>query len=122
MSLRFQETFNFNGRHAARAGGSYCLTVSPVLHVPRVEDAGYVSARSALGEDITILVGQDLAAEYRRVRDVSDSHEESVDVLVPLVIADYITQLYARHVALLDVIDILYDGVGEKLDFGICPG
>jgi hypothetical protein len=40
VSFRFQKTFHFDGRHAARAGGGDGLPVSPVLHVAGVKYAG----------------------------------------------------------------------------------
>ena len=95
VSLRFQKSFGFDRRHATRARRRDGLPVDPVLHIPRMEDAGYIGSRAALRQDVAIFIGQDLAAKHRGVGNVADGHEETVDILIPDVMGDHIAQFHA---------------------------
>ena len=47
MPFGFQKPLDFDGGHAAGAGGGDGLPISPVLHVAGVKNAGDVGARAA---------------------------------------------------------------------------
>src|ERR1017187_6056700 len=83
VSFRFQISFRFYRGHAARAGRGNGLAVSPVLHVAGMENARDAGARAALGDDITVGIGLDLAFEYLGVGNMADGHEEPIHVLLP---------------------------------------
>ena len=79
MAFRFQESFCFNSRHAARAGSGDGLPIGAVLHVASVENAGDVRPCAALGDDVAVGVKRDLAIQEFRIRDMPNSDEEAVD-------------------------------------------
>src|SRR5689334_19669555 len=83
MSFRFEEPLGFHGRHAARARSRDRLPVDAILHIAGVKHPRYIRARASLGQDIAVGVGLDLALEHRRVWNMSDGDEKSVDLLLP---------------------------------------
>src|SRR5580658_9021777 len=119
VSFRFQKSFRFYRRHAARAGRRDGLPVQAVLHVARVKYAGNVGARAALREDVALGIGIDLSLEDARVRDVPDGHEEAVYRLVPRLAADGIAQARPGYQFFGRVENVVNHGVGEEPDLGV---
>src|SRR4051812_24603251 len=119
MSFRFEKSFYFDGRHAARAGGRDGLAIGAVLDVARVKDARDVGARAAFGEDVAVGVGFDLPAKNLGVRDVADREEEAVDFLIPYRVGLQVAQPHAVDDLLGDVIDLFDYGVSHELDLRI---
>jgi hypothetical protein len=56
VAFGLQEPFGFDGRHAAGARRRDGLPVSAILHVARMKYSGYVRARSAVRDDVTVRI------------------------------------------------------------------
>src|ERR1700730_16727644 len=97
MSFRLEKFFHLHGGHATRAGSRNGLPVSAVLHVAGMEHAGDVGARAALGGDVAIGVGFDLAFENLGIGDVADGEEKAVDVLMPRLTGLYVPQTHTGN-------------------------
>src|SRR5438445_13332903 len=82
VAFGFEEALGFHGGHTAGAGGRDGLAVGAILHVACVEYSGDVGPGAAFGKDVAVGVGFNLASENGGVGDVSDSDEESVDLLL----------------------------------------
>src|SRR6476469_4720319 len=71
-----EEALGVERPHAAGAGGGHGLAVGPVDDVADREDAAEVGpGRAGLGEDVSVLVGLDLAGRDLRARGVADRDE-----------------------------------------------
>src|ERR1039457_1880504 len=122
VSFRFQELFDFHGRHAPRSGCGDRLTVDAILHVARVEYARDISARAALRDDVAVGVGFDLPLEDLGVGNVADGQKEPVHRLVPDQAGLVVAQAHTGNHLLGHIVNLIHDGVGEELDFGVLAG
>ena len=87
----FEVLFDFEGGHAAGAGGGDGLAVAAVLDVSAGVDAGELHALAGdedvvLGLDVAVVVEVELAFEHLGVGLVADAEEDEADGKCPALV------------------------------------
>jgi hypothetical protein len=127
VAVFFEVLFDFEGGHAAGAGGGDGLAVAAVLDVAAGEDAGDDFAVEGgedvvLGEDVAVVVEVEHALEGEGVGDVADAEEHEADGKDVLFAGGSVLEAEALDVLLLDAEDLFDGGVGDELDVGVGHG
>ena len=115
-----QVPLGVEGAHAAGPGGGDRLAVGAVDDVADGEDAGEVGpGRAALGEDVAVLVGVDLAGDDLRFRDVPDRDERPFGREVLDLVGLGVAQPDLGQLALVAADELLGDERGLERDVGL---
>src|ERR1700730_13706809 len=116
MPFVFQISLHFVRRHAARPSGSDSLPVTPVLHVAAREYPRHFREYILMRDQVAVRVGFELAFEYLRVRDVSNSKKHCAGWEIPALAALQIAQTQTGDFFLADIKTVVHHGTGEKVD------
>src|SRR4029077_20588601 len=76
LTLLFQKSFYFHGRHATSARGGDRLAITPILHVPARVNSVYASENVVVGLKITVGIGVELAGKHLRVGLVANAKKQ----------------------------------------------
>src|ERR1700682_4367761 len=103
MPFVFQILLHFVRRHASGPSGSDCLAIAPVLHVAARENPWHFREDILMRNQVAVCVGFELAFEYLRVRDVSNSKKHCAGREIPTLAALQIAQAQRRDFLLADI-------------------
>ena len=125
--MLFEVLFDFEGGHAAGAGGGDGLAVAAVLDVSGGEDArDDLSVQRGedvvLCEDVAVGVEVHHALEGHGVGDVADAEEHGGDGKDVLVAGGGVFQAQAFDVFFFDAEHLFDGGAGEEVDAGVGHG
>ena len=123
----FEVLFDFEGGHAAGAGGGDGLAIAAVLHIAAGKDAGNRHAAIGgqdvvCGADVAVFVEIHLAGKHLGVGLVADAEEEAADGQLATVRRFLHRAGARRDLLLFDAQHLFDDCVGAQLDVGVRYG
>src|SRR3984893_5992105 len=119
VSFVLEEFLYFVRGHAAGTRSSDGLPVAAVLHIAAREHSWHSGEDILLRDQVAIRISFELAFEYLRVRNVTDTKKHSARGEIPTLAALKIAQTQTRDFLLANVENIVHHGIGEKFDLGV---